>query len=127
MKILKGRQMNKSYRADSSKPNLSNVPKNDLKDGEPCDHPGCTNHITHPCEKCGRIQAGVKKPKLKLYVWTDFCPDYSGGLAFAIASDELEAKRLIVEKFGYEPWSWGELSVRSLTKKTAQYVSGGGG
>ena len=26
-----------------------------LKDGEPCSHPGCLNHITHPCEGCGRI------------------------------------------------------------------------
>lgn len=25
------------------------------KDGEPCDHPGCCSHITHPCEGCGRI------------------------------------------------------------------------
>ena len=27
------------------------------KDGEPCDHPGCTNHISHPCEICGRVGA----------------------------------------------------------------------
>ena len=26
-----------------------------LKDGEPCDHPGCLSHVTHPCEVCGRI------------------------------------------------------------------------
>lgn len=25
------------------------------KDGEPCTHPGCLNHVTHPCEGCGRI------------------------------------------------------------------------
>jgi len=25
--------------------------------GIPCTHPGCINHITHPCEKCGRIKA----------------------------------------------------------------------
>jgi len=24
------------------------------RDGEPCSHPGCLNHITHPCERCGR-------------------------------------------------------------------------
>lgn len=24
-------------------------------DGEPCDHPGCCHHVTHPCEGCGRI------------------------------------------------------------------------
>ena len=26
-------------------------------DGEPCNHPGCRNHISHPCEVCGRIGA----------------------------------------------------------------------
>ena len=32
------------------------------KDGEPCDHPGCCQHSTHPCEGCGRIgchQGGI--------------------------------------------------------------------
>lgn len=24
-------------------------------DGVACGHPGCLNHLTHPCEKCGRI------------------------------------------------------------------------
>lgn len=24
-------------------------------DGKPCSHPGCLNHVTHPCEGCGRI------------------------------------------------------------------------
>ena len=26
-----------------------------MRDGEPCSHPGCLNHISHPCEVCGRI------------------------------------------------------------------------
>ena len=26
-----------------------------LKDGVPCDHKGCLNHVTHPCEGCGRV------------------------------------------------------------------------
>ena len=26
-----------------------------LRPGEPCGHPGCLSHITHPCEGCGRI------------------------------------------------------------------------
>ena len=25
------------------------------QDRQPCDHPGCLNHITHPCEGCGRV------------------------------------------------------------------------
>jgi hypothetical protein len=26
-----------------------------LRPGEPCKHPGCLSHISHPCEGCGRI------------------------------------------------------------------------
>ena len=26
-----------------------------IPDGQPCGHPGCLNHISHPCEGCGRI------------------------------------------------------------------------
>lgn len=26
-----------------------------LKDGEPCFHIGCLNHVTQPCDGCGRI------------------------------------------------------------------------
>ena len=26
-----------------------------LRDGEPCGHPGCLAHTSHPCEVCGRI------------------------------------------------------------------------
>jgi len=25
------------------------------REGEPCEHIGCLSHVTHPCEKCGRI------------------------------------------------------------------------
>jgi len=34
----------------------------ELKDGEPCDHPGCLSHVSHPCEGCGRV-AGKKVTK----------------------------------------------------------------
>lgn len=27
----------------------------ELKDGVPCRHPGCLNHVSHPREGCGRI------------------------------------------------------------------------
>jgi len=26
-----------------------------LEPDEPCGHPGCLSHITHPCEGCGRV------------------------------------------------------------------------
>lgn len=33
----------------------------ELRDGDPCDHPGCLHHVTHPCEGCGRV-AGRSVP-----------------------------------------------------------------
>lgn len=27
----------------------------DLRPDQPCGHPGCLHHVTHPCEWCGRI------------------------------------------------------------------------
>lgn len=66
------------------------------------------------------------KPKLRLFVWTDFCPDYTSGLAFAIAEDETEARKLVVERYGGEPYTWGDLTIHPLTRKSAYYVTGGG-
>ena len=35
--------------------------------GVPCKHPGCFNHVTHPCEYCGRIAGkGVARVKLTM-------------------------------------------------------------
>lgn len=31
-----------------------------LRNGEPCNHPGCASHISHPCEGCGRYAAGLR-------------------------------------------------------------------
>lgn len=28
---------------------------NSLREGEPCSHPCCLSHVSHPCEHCGRI------------------------------------------------------------------------
>lgn len=36
-----------------------------MRDGEPCSHKGCLSHITHPCERCGRIGG---KRIMNLYV-----------------------------------------------------------
>jgi hypothetical protein len=68
----------------------------------------------------------TKKPRLKLFVWEGFCPDYTSGLAFAIAENESEARKLIKKKRGCEPYEWGELSIYPLTKRIAKSVVGGG-
>lgn len=62
--------------------------------------------------------------KKKLFVWTDFCPDYTSGLAFAVAKDEDEARTLVKDVHG-EPYQWGDLTVYPLNKSIAFAVSGG--
>ena len=62
--------------------------------------------------------------KLKLYVWDEWAPSYSGGLAFAIAESEKEAKELIIEEC-YDPDEWGELYTYELDQKVVFTVSGG--
>jgi hypothetical protein len=66
------------------------------------------------------------KKHLKLFIFTEFCPDYTDGLAFAIAKDEVEAKKLILKDRGIEVYEWGSLEIVSLNKKIARCVSGGG-
>ena len=73
-----------------------------------------------------RIVLGMKKKaKLKLYVWTGFSPDYTDGLAFAIAADEANAKKQVIASMGYDPYVWGNLDVRPLSRRFASAVSGG--
>ncbi len=66
------------------------------------------------------------KSRLKLFIWTDFCSDYTRGLAFAIAKDETEARKLIEKARGFEVYDWGELEIRRLDRRAARCVSGGG-
>ena len=37
---------------------------NCLPDGVPCGHAGCLNHISHPCEGCGRV-GGKRTPNVE--------------------------------------------------------------
>ena len=63
--------------------------------------------------------------KLRLFVWNGFCPDYTDGLAFAIARDEKDAKKLIEEDYGIPVSDWGDLHVYPSTKRHGESVSGG--
>lgn len=67
-----------------------------------------------------------RKSHLRLFVWTDFARDYTGGLAVAIARDEADARKQIVNDMGYEVYDWGELKTYPLTRRMAKGVSGGG-
>ena len=63
---------------------------------------------------------------MQLYVWTDFSPDYTSGLAFALAKSEDEARALIIHEYGFTPSDWGTLKVHDLNTPFGQAVSGGG-
>lgn len=65
------------------------------------------------------------KTGLSLYIWTDFCPEYTDGLAFAIAKNEKMARAQIIKERGSEPHDWGTLEVRRLDFRTARSASGG--
>ena len=48
-----------------------------LREGESCKHRGCLNHISHPCEGCGRIggryvlESAIESDKYGLYTTYD--------------------------------------------------------
>ena len=62
---------------------------------------------------------------LKLFIWTEFEPDYAGGLAFALAPDEIIAKKMIQRQRGYPVCEWGNLEIRRTDVKVARSVDGG--
>ena len=77
--------------------------------------------------------------ELKLFIWTGFYPNYSSGLAFAVAETEEEAKKMVIEATNIEPdrcrgqdygipkIEWGTLEVKPLSgiEKFAHGVLGG--
>ena len=70
----------------------------------------------------------MAKKRLQLYVWEGFAPDYTDGLAFAIAEDEVQARKIIEKDLDYDPSIWGVLSIHPLNEAfgkavNAQYVS----
>ena len=72
---------------------------------------------------------------LKLFVWVDFEPDYTDGLAFAIAENEDDARKQIIDfdrkatgwtSLDLDYAEWGILEVHPLDAKVARCVGGGG-
>ena len=74
---------------------------------------------------------------LKLFVWPEFIPDYTDGLAFVVASNEKEAKKTLFNKLRKEKENlcledieedtkdWGPVEVYDIEKGLAFYVLGG--
>jgi len=57
----------------------------------------------------------VNMQELKLYVWTEFSPDWMNGLAFAIAESEEEAREQVIKVYG-TVYTWGKVKVKPLEK-----------
>lgn len=62
---------------------------------------------------------------MKLYVWEEFCPDYTDGLAFAIANDIEGAKSMLREKVSCDDSDWGQVKEYSLDKPICFGIHGG--
>ncbi len=50
----------KYLRANFTPDFIPDLPPDYSRLGEPCDHPGCASHLSHPCEGCGRYAAGAQ-------------------------------------------------------------------
>lgn len=47
-------------------------------DDEPCSHPGCAHHVSHPCEGCGRIEArGEYRPWVNQFLGEFWAPSHA--------------------------------------------------
>jgi hypothetical protein len=67
--------------------------------GEPCDHPGCASHLSHPCEGCGRYAAGSQNG-----------PDVDHAMRYIQnlkADSELIHKALLIAF--RDRWSWEQV------------------
>lgn len=65
----------------------------------------------------------MKKP-LKLYVWENVLRDYTGGIAFAYAENQEDARKLIIEKLGYLHEDLAK-EPKEIKKKEGFYIHGG--
>jgi hypothetical protein len=63
---------------------------------------------------------------MKLFVWAEFLPDIVDGLAFAVARNEKEAKKLVISSMGLNPSNWGPIQVLPLNKPVGFGVHGCG-
>lgn len=63
--------------------------------------------------------------KLKLYVWEKFSPDYSDGLAFAIAENLEEAQEMIMSQMKFRIVDFGPVNSYPIDEKICKYCLGG--
>ena len=70
--------------------------------------------------------SGQSKPELHLFVWDEFCSDYTDGLAVAIAETVEQAQKLIEKKRDCRVFDWGPVQQFPANEPIAFCVNGGG-
>jgi len=63
----------------------------------------------------------------RLYVWFKFFPDYTYGMAFAIARNEKEAEEAVKKDTDPGTWNWGPVEVFDLDDAPIGFGCAGGG
>ena len=72
------------------------------------------------------IGQNAAKGVLRVYVWPWWAPDWTNGLAFAVACSENEAREMIIKENTFDPPTWGPCQVFDIVEKPAFCVYGGG-
>jgi hypothetical protein len=87
-------------------------------------------HAKVTCKRCLKIiEASKPKLKLRLYVWDGVLTDYTSGIAFALARNVKEAKKLLVADglvSGWERYLLYGVKVSVFNRGVAFHVYGGG-
>jgi len=73
------------------------------------------------------LKQGLKKDdEIKLFVWTQFEPDFNSGLAFAVAKTEEEAKNIIIKNRGdFLIQEFGDVKILEIKSGIGFSVTGG--
>lgn len=66
-----------------------------LRDGEPCSHKGCLNHISHPCERCSRIAGRNETRVLECDFGINSCVNNKDG--FCTVEENIKEGKTCVE------------------------------
>jgi hypothetical protein len=73
------------------------------------------------------LKQGLSKDdEIKLFVWTQFEPDFNSGLAFAIAKTEEEAKNIIIKnRSDFLIQEFGDVKILEIKSGIGFSVTGG--
>jgi hypothetical protein len=78
-----------------------------LRPGQPCKHPGCASHLSHPCEGCGRYAAGMQSGP---------CPDAGRKYIEKLALNDALIYSFLMLKLKND-WTWEQALIAMVIKQ----------